>query len=340
MSTTIEDRVILLLRDQSGDAPAEQAPGVALKVRSLRTGATAERLGGHGFWERLAERTGVASKRWRKVYAREQRVTSDMLEPFAKLFPQHAFWLATGITDATNGHVAPMTAQTFPERLHQESAVTDAYFHMSLTLARRLFEEGHVDTREDKERLYAAERTRPLAHWHDSPLADAAYRIARSEEYETFKQLWQERETEHATRHRHITGQARPSSKKRQAEKAAGLRSTPMLGVDQRTAHQDPWDLFYQPKDGTRTTFALSVMNTPPAELSDTELDALCTWLQAMQEDDLFVFITYLEHHGLPRDEIIAHAAGTDRSSWRGMSQDEIDRFTAQVKTLRRKGRR
>lgn len=236
MSTTMEDRVILLLREQSGEA----APGDA---QVAQDGSVP--LAGHGFWERLAERTSVMSRRWRKVYAREQRVTSDMLQTLAQLFPSYAFWLATGITDATNGHVAPVTAQTFPERLHAESPAAREYFRASLALMGRIFEEGGVNVLDDRERLYAAERTRPLAHWHDSPLAEAAYRLAQSVDYAAVEVLWREREAERTTRCRRIMSKDRPGARRRE-EKGASA-AVPVLGVDPRTVHQDVWDLFYQP---------------------------------------------------------------------------------------------
>jgi hypothetical protein len=43
-----------------------------------------------------------------------------MIQVLARMFPQHAFWLSTGITDAANGRIVPLTAQIFPElsRMH------------------------------------------------------------------------------------------------------------------------------------------------------------------------------------------------------------------------------
>lgn len=237
VSTTLEDRVILLLREQSGDA-ARATHNEDELGHSL--------LGGHGFWERLAERTGVLSRRWRKVYAREQKVTSDMLQALARLFPTYAFWLVTGITDATNGHVAPATAQTFPERLHVDSPESSAYFRASIELADRLFREGRVNAEDDAERLYAAERTRPLAHWHDSPLAEVAYRLAGTPDYAGLQQLWQRREVERTARVRRIAGKDRPGGRRRSETVVPGAQSA-VLGVDARTAHQDTWDLFYVP---------------------------------------------------------------------------------------------
>lgn len=244
VSTTMEDRVILLLREQSGDA-APEGHGAA--------GGGPPSLGGHGFWERLAERTGVMSRRWRKVYAREQRATSDMLQALARLFPSYAFWLMTGITDAVNGHVAPATAQTFPERLHVDSPESAAYFRASIELADRLFREGRVNADDDRERLYAAERTRPLAHWHDSPLVDVAYHLAGTQEYAELKVLWHRRETERSVRRRRIAEKNRSLVQPQgDGEGTAANTKIAVLGVDIRIAHQARWDLFYVPVERRR----------------------------------------------------------------------------------------
>jgi len=93
-----------LLKDKAVEL---QRPGEKVFVDRLVAELYPTEIGGHGFWGRLGDYTGISSKRWRKVFAREQRITSDMLEALAKLFPTYAFWLVTGITDAINGHIAP-----------------------------------------------------------------------------------------------------------------------------------------------------------------------------------------------------------------------------------------
>lgn len=82
MKNTIEERFVILLESKMKEE-------------------------GHGFWGKLEEKTGVTSQRWRKAYSRLQRPTSDMLEKVFKEWPDHAFWLATGITDFDYGHRSP-----------------------------------------------------------------------------------------------------------------------------------------------------------------------------------------------------------------------------------------
>lgn len=249
MSTTIEDRVILLLRDKANEPkPTDLNAGDKGVINMIKSAlAPQESFGGHGFWERLGEYTGISSKRWRKVYGRDQRVTSDMLQALAQLFPENAFWLATGITDATNGHIAPDNAQIFPERLYYGSS-SDLYFRRSLELVHKLFQEAKIDLSDDKKRMEATERTRPFGHSWDSSLCDTAYRVASSEEYQDLKETWNAREKEREIYLRNIKEpEKRPLVVERKKRDAQGLKSDPSWGIDPRTKHQDSWDLFYEP---------------------------------------------------------------------------------------------
>lgn len=329
MSTNIEDRVILLLKDRAGSQEGDlKEQGVADRI--LGFFERKEPIGGHGFWERLGDYTGIASKRWRKVHAREQRVTSDMLEALAHLFPHHAFWLATGITDAVNGHVAPITAQTFPERLTQEWNEANDYFKLSLELNRKLYEEGNVNLEDDKERLYASERTRPLAHWHDSELATAAYRMSNSAEYERLKKQWEAREEDRKKRVEYITSpDERPWVKRRIEAQEAGVKATPILGVDPRSQHQDFWDIFYTPTKYEPQKFALTILNTPPEMLAVSDIEKIGRM-------DLFVIEDYLKHHGISIDEVIPGTPGGIRNTKDGLTEAEINNLK-QIATERRR---
>ncbi|MDH0047838.1 hypothetical protein [Comamonas terrigena] len=215
MSTTIEDRLILLLKEDGEH---------------------------HGYWQSLEEVTGISAQRWRKAFARRQRPTTDMFAAICKLYPRYAFWLATGITDAINGHVAPQTALTFPERLYAGSWATNSYFKQSLKLADKLYAEGNVDIEDEKQRMYAVERTQPLAHWIASPLLEKAYELSTSEEYKELQELWQQREQD---RSELLPKSAATPTKQGET---GGPPRTPILGYDNRTAHQSMFELFFRPE--------------------------------------------------------------------------------------------
>lgn len=336
MTTTIEDRMILLLNEQTRLAPIEDEWTKGALRRA--SGSLLPRPEpGRGYLERLTEYTRISVQRWRKVFRRRQRPTPDMIQALARLFPHYAFWLVTGITDAANGHVAPDNAQTFPERLYAQSDGAFQYFRRSLVLFRRLFEEAGVNLEDDHQRMYAAERTRPLAHWHDSPLVDAAYRVAQSREYCELGEIWASREKYRADelkRNWPTSPDGRPWVRRAKDAKEQGL-SFPILGVDPRTAHQDHWDLYYVPRAPCPTRFALSVLNTSPARLTCDELERVRTWLEQLQDDDLSVFFQYLEHHGIDVDLIFRREPGTVRFAWLGMAESEIDQFVNYVQSLR-----
>ncbi|MFM0671533.1 hypothetical protein [Paraburkholderia sediminicola] len=336
MTTTIEDRMILLLNEQARLAPSEDERPMGALRRAFGT-LLPRPEPGRGYLERLTEYTRISIQRWRKVFHRRQRPTPDMIEALARLFPHYAFWLVTGITDAANGHVAPDNAQTFPERLYAQSDGASQYFRKSLVLFRRLFEESGVNLQDDHQRMYAAERTRPLAHWHDSPLVDAAYRISQSTEYCELHEIWESREKYRADDLKRIwptSPDDRPWVQRAKEAKELGL-SFPILGIDPRTSHQDHCDLYYVPRAPCPTRFALSVLNTSPADLTDEELKRLRTWLEQLQDDDLFVFFQYLEHHSIDRELIFPLEPGTIRFAWLGMADSEIEQFVNYVQSQR-----
>lgn len=338
MSITIEDRIVLLLKGLLNDVERWQEfdTNAAEPIRSLWTAVDKCGLGGHGFWERLHGFTGISAQRWRKAFMRRQRATPDMIQAMAHAFPQYAFWIATGITDATNGHIAPANVQAFPERLHTEDAASTRYFRKALTLTRRLCTEGRTDTGRTGPHICALERTRASDHRQESAWCDAVHRISRSEEYAGLELLWHEREKARRQRLTSIIGKSRAAARPR----AAGVtprRAATTVRVDPRSSHQERDDLFYRPPAGCdHTRFALDIFNTPPSELSAKKLATLKQWLQNMQDDDRLTFMQYLEFHGLDCHAVMPPASGHDRYAMAGLTDGEIRRFVRLVRSSRR----
>ena len=164
MSTTIEDRFVLVLRET-------REP--------------------YGIWQRLEELTGVAAARWRKAYTYQQRPTPDMIQALCRLKPEYAFWIATGITDAEYGHKAPASALPFPEWSGERASDEPArrYFHASLELLELLSQAGRVNVNNAEARLHAFGREWVSGHWLGSALVSSAYKLARQPQYEELKQL-------------------------------------------------------------------------------------------------------------------------------------------------------
>jgi hypothetical protein len=181
-----------------------------------------------------------------------------MVEALARFCPEYAFWLVTGITDAVNGHIAPTNAQTFPERSLPQSSYTDEYFRLQIALFKQVFEASPVNLEDEKERMNAAERTKPLAHWWDSHyLSDAAYLLAASEDYEHLKDIAKARENARARRLEDIQHAAENPSEPAAVANVPGITATDQLpekipGIDPRTRHQKQWEIFYRPKDETK----------------------------------------------------------------------------------------
>ena len=62
--------------------------------------------GGKRF-KQLEELTGIGARRWNAFSLGSQQPTIEMIEAVSKTWPQHAFWLATGIQDSSTGHTDP-----------------------------------------------------------------------------------------------------------------------------------------------------------------------------------------------------------------------------------------
>jgi hypothetical protein len=60
-----------------------------------------------GRFPELAEKTSIGHESWKSFWYGRQRPTVEMIEVILLMWPQHAFWVATGRTDSENGHTAP-----------------------------------------------------------------------------------------------------------------------------------------------------------------------------------------------------------------------------------------
>lgn len=59
----------------------------------------------HRKFKILEQRTSIPSDSWKNWSHDRQRPTMEMIEAVAKLWPEYAFWLATGATDYRFGHI-------------------------------------------------------------------------------------------------------------------------------------------------------------------------------------------------------------------------------------------
>ncbi len=76
---------------------------IGARLRLLATAKTPEKKR----FERLEQETGIPSATWRTWWRREATPSGQIIEATAKAWPEHAFWLVTGITDVEAGHTMP-----------------------------------------------------------------------------------------------------------------------------------------------------------------------------------------------------------------------------------------
>lgn len=76
---------------------------ISARLRLLATAKTPEKKR----FEGLEQETGIPSATWRTWWRREGTPSGQIIEAAAKAWPEHAFWLVTGITDVEAGHTMP-----------------------------------------------------------------------------------------------------------------------------------------------------------------------------------------------------------------------------------------
>lgn len=74
----------------------------------------------------LEEKSVVSAEAWRSFWNGKQRPSAEMIEAVAQLWPEYAFWLATGIDDTGFGHRTPSKFE-FPALTKQITAAGDLF---------------------------------------------------------------------------------------------------------------------------------------------------------------------------------------------------------------------
>lgn len=227
MHQTIDDRLLLILKEAGG-----RSDGSSVFQREK-----GKHLAYKGFWLRMEELTDVGAGRWRNYSAGQQKAGTDMIGAVARLWPHYAFWLTTGITDATNGHTAPITAVTFPERLYADDRLATDYFTRSLNLLDAILENTPDRT--------TLERNKIDGDWWGGYAVEAAYEICELEEYRQLQETWTAREGGRNKRLGRV-GKGREPRLEHTNDNPV-VDSCGERGGDPRTRHQGKYDLFYTP---------------------------------------------------------------------------------------------
>lgn len=279
----------------------------------------------YGYYSSLEECTGVSAKRWRNFASGAQGATTEMLEAIAELKPNYAFWIMTGITDAANGHTAPVNAITFPERGNRGHTVDLGYFKLSLELNRKFFDEAGIDALDKKDRLEAISKANLGGHWLAGGIADVAYSIANSEEYAGIKECAIAREKTRV----HDQDIIWRRKKAKYEESDSGLDSSPMLFADPRTKHQRLHDIYWEPSDTSiaKKKFAKDILNISPFKLTESDQKKLRLWMENIHEADFFQFGEYLNYHSIDVNTVIQLGKGGLRFTRDGFKKEEIERF-------------
>lgn len=86
--------------------------------------------------------TGIPATSWNKTYNQKQKPSAEMIQAIAQLWPEYAFWLATGVTDARNGHIScrdGVSQHFLPERSCAPRHLAKPYFRQLIEMFRRQY---------------------------------------------------------------------------------------------------------------------------------------------------------------------------------------------------------
>jgi len=94
----------------------------------------------------LQRKTGISRNTWQTWWDKDEAAPSGkMIEAAARLWPEHALWLAAGITDHEYGHTAPREvplALTWPEDTKDRAPRAGEYLTHCVFMQDRLSSEG------------------------------------------------------------------------------------------------------------------------------------------------------------------------------------------------------
>ncbi|WP_156924041.1 hypothetical protein [Stutzerimonas chloritidismutans] len=96
-------------------------------------------------WSEMEALTGIPATSWNKAFHGKQRPTLEMLLAVARLWPDYAFWLMTGVTDAKHGHVSCRKAAAksfYPERSFRRRKAARGYFLHLIEMFNRTYGDG------------------------------------------------------------------------------------------------------------------------------------------------------------------------------------------------------
>ncbi len=116
-------------------------------------------------FKQLSDQTGIQANAWKNWFHGRQRPTAEMIESIAKLWPEFAFWVATGISDEEFGHTAP-GANGYPHAGKPQSN-SCAYFRKALDSYNEALEVNRFFWKEELgDMVNEIEESKFIIGWH------------------------------------------------------------------------------------------------------------------------------------------------------------------------------
>lgn len=107
---------------------------ISMSIRSRLLEVLKQRTDEARRFKSLEESTRISGATWRTFWNRNSTPSGEMVEAIARLWPQYAFWLATGGTDPLAGHVAPPGVEGIWENVNEEIPEANEYLQYQMNL--------------------------------------------------------------------------------------------------------------------------------------------------------------------------------------------------------------
>lgn len=145
-------------------------------------------------FKQLENLTDVQADTWKSWFHGRQRPTAEMIEAAGKAWPEYAFWLTTGISDAAYGHVAP-GENGYPKRSERKENTAALFRKLvdlkdeALKITRAYLEVDEIPDYEPDDRFVSSAVQIVLQGYELSPNVNVAPYRALSKAYPTAQKL-------------------------------------------------------------------------------------------------------------------------------------------------------
>lgn len=120
-----------------------------------------------GRFTMLEKSSTISAVNWKTFWYGRQRPNHEMIQTIARLWPEYAFWLVTGLTDNAFGHVSPYDDRVLGDEeidVNMLDTTTELFKHLSALDFISEHDSNFTPLKNGIVSAYRLERKRIVAH--------------------------------------------------------------------------------------------------------------------------------------------------------------------------------